>query len=292
MHIDMGLKKEELSSLTTGTLETDLLLRPEDVKMILARPPNWPAVHLKREIIRFKHMSGFVKADLAQRAVEEEEAAKRQSERSVDELKADLMDSINAPLPLKSRASSSASSRASSKHSSKRGRPLSKSSGRTGRHRTSSKESVGSSTQESTSPTPVSRKRAPSADSTSSQESATSSKVRTPSRGGGGDRGSKGSYQVSRSRQKPTTPKSGRSSSSSRKGGSTGNIPMKLGIEDSKAGDVSPLGASIADTENDPSMNLLAPALTEPAPPTDVGENLLGVRSNATVVFDAMTTTI
>ena len=119
MHIDMGLRKEELSTLTSGTLETDLLLRPNDVKAILAKPPNWPAVHLKKEVINFKHMSGFVKADLAQQILDKEEEEKRRKaaleaaagDRSVDEMKADLMDSINAPLPLGSPTGSRANSK-------------------------------------------------------------------------------------------------------------------------------------------------------------------------------------
>jgi len=42
-HIDMQIPREQLSQLTASGLNTDILLRPEDVEEILSRPPYWPA---------------------------------------------------------------------------------------------------------------------------------------------------------------------------------------------------------------------------------------------------------
>eukprot|EP00605_Chrysophyceae_sp_TOSAG23-4_P001865 GSChrysophyteH1.ASY1.ANO1.2057.1 assembled CDS len=56
-HADMGIAREQLSDLTSAGLETDILLRPSDVDEILAKPPNWPAVHIKKTTRFYKNNS-------------------------------------------------------------------------------------------------------------------------------------------------------------------------------------------------------------------------------------------
>jgi hypothetical protein len=52
-HEDMGIEKSQLSDLTSIALSSDILLRPEDVRRILSKPHNWPAVHIKKEIVKY-----------------------------------------------------------------------------------------------------------------------------------------------------------------------------------------------------------------------------------------------
>ena len=63
-HIDMQVSKHELSEMTNSALDTDILLRPSDVQVILSKAPNWPAVHIKKEMHIFKTIDCFVRHQL------------------------------------------------------------------------------------------------------------------------------------------------------------------------------------------------------------------------------------
>ena len=67
-HIDMHVSKTELSDMTNSALDTDILLRPNDVAVILSKASNWPAVHMKKEAYVFRHIDCFVSHDLLKKA--------------------------------------------------------------------------------------------------------------------------------------------------------------------------------------------------------------------------------
>lgn len=63
-HIDMHVSKTELSDMTNSALDTDILLRPGDVQVVLSKAPNWPAVHIQKEVHFFKTIDCFVRNEL------------------------------------------------------------------------------------------------------------------------------------------------------------------------------------------------------------------------------------
>ena len=74
-HLDMHVSKLELSDMTNSALDTDILLRPQDVKVILSKAPNWPALHIKKEPFVFRAIDVFVKAEMQRKAEEAAAAA-------------------------------------------------------------------------------------------------------------------------------------------------------------------------------------------------------------------------
>lgn len=56
-HEDFKLIKSDFSDLTFHGLANDIILRPLDVKAMLSKSPSWPAEHLEKPPVRFKHAS-------------------------------------------------------------------------------------------------------------------------------------------------------------------------------------------------------------------------------------------
>ncbi len=78
-HEDMGIKKTELSDLTCVALNSDILLRPEDVSIVLSKPPNWPAVHIRKETVVYKNQDLFLASGMS-----ENEALKKEEQRKLE----------------------------------------------------------------------------------------------------------------------------------------------------------------------------------------------------------------
>ncbi len=53
----MGIPRNQLSDLTSAGLDSDILLRPEDVDEILSRSPNWPVMHIEKKNIYYENNS-------------------------------------------------------------------------------------------------------------------------------------------------------------------------------------------------------------------------------------------
>ena len=64
-----------LSDLNGVALDTDIVLRPHDVDRVLSKPPNWPATHLVKEPLYFKHQDVFVKENIRVQKMEKSRKA-------------------------------------------------------------------------------------------------------------------------------------------------------------------------------------------------------------------------
>jgi len=88
-HLDLQIPREQLSLLTSSGLNTDILLRPQDVQEVLSRQPYWPQTSAPAISTRkFKRNNVFVTERIRQKREDEEKAAEQariEAERLVEE---------------------------------------------------------------------------------------------------------------------------------------------------------------------------------------------------------------
>jgi hypothetical protein len=91
-HLDFDLTKQDFSDLTSHGLENDIILRPNDVKLLLSKSPSWPAVNAEVQPVNFKNKS------LKYKFMQANEEYKEELKRQEDERKRELAVEITAPV--------------------------------------------------------------------------------------------------------------------------------------------------------------------------------------------------